>query len=84
MHLPIAWRVDTEVGGAALFVTVCIVQVVLVERWLGAPGRLGDRLSRVVCFPLACAVHGAGGAAGAVRLMTGGSGAGKTERSRQA
>jgi hypothetical protein len=69
---------------AALFVTVCTVQVVLVERWLGAPGRLEDRLSRVVCFPLACAVHGAGGAAGAVRLMTGGSGAGKTERSRPA
>jgi len=69
---------------AVLFVTVCGVQVVLVERWLGAPGRLEDRLSRVVCFPLACAVHGVGGAAGAVRLMTGGSGAGKTERTRQA
>lgn len=69
---------------AALFVTVCTVQVVLVERWLGAPGRLGERLLRVVCFPLACAVHGAGGAAGAVRLMTGGSGVGKTERSTQA
>ena len=69
---------------AAVFATVCAAQVVLVERWLGGPGRLGDRLSRIICFPLACVVHGAGGAAGAVRLMTGGSGAGKTERSKQA
>jgi hypothetical protein len=69
---------------AALFVTVCAVQVVLVERWLGTPGRLVDRLSRVICFPLACAVHGAGGAAGAVRLITGRSGVGKTERNKQA
>jgi hypothetical protein len=68
---------------AALFVTVCTVQVVLVERWLGDPGRPGDRLLRVICFPLACVVHGAGGAAGAVRLMTGASGVGKTERSTQ-
>jgi Glycosyl transferase family group 2 len=69
---------------AALFVTVCTVQVVLVERWLGAPGWPGDRLLRVICFPLACAVHGVGGAAGAIRLMTGASGVGKTERSTQA
>ena len=69
---------------AACFAVVCAVQVVLAEASVGAPGRLGVRLARVACFPLACVVHGAGGITGAVRLMSGGSGAGKTERGPQA
>jgi hypothetical protein len=69
---------------AACFAMVCAAQVVLVERWLGVPGRSGVRLGRVIAFPLACAVHGAGGIAGAARLLAGGSGAGKTERCQQA
>lgn len=82
--LLIATGSRTTRTAAALFVMVCAGQVVIVERSLGAPGWLVDRISRVICFPLACAVHGAGGAAGAVRLMTGGSGVGKTERSKKA
>lgn len=69
---------------AACFGVVCAVQVVLAEASLGAPGRFGVRLTRVACFPLACVVHGAGGITGAVRLISGGSGAGKTERGPQA
>jgi hypothetical protein len=65
---------------AACYAAVCAVQVVLTEVWLGAPGRRSVRLARVAAFPLACAVHGTGGVLGWARLLTGKSGAGKTER----
>jgi hypothetical protein len=65
---------------AACYATLCAVQAALTEAWLGTPGHPGARLARVTAFPLACAVHGAGGILGWVRLLAGGSGAGKTER----
>jgi hypothetical protein len=67
-------------AAAAGFAAVCAAQVALTEAWLGAPGRARTRLARVLAFPLACAVHGAGGIAGAARLLAGGTGTGKTER----
>lgn len=70
-------------AAAACFAAVCTLQVVLVERWLGAPGPARVRVPRMLCFPLACMVHGAGGIAGAAHLLAGGSGAGKTERGPQ-
>jgi len=67
-------------AAAACFAAVCAVQVALTEAWLGAPGRARARVARVLAFPLACAVHGAGGIAGAACLLAGGTGTGKTER----
>ena len=65
---------------AGCYAAVCAVQVVLTEAWLGAPGTLAARLTRIAAFPLACGVHGAGGVLGWARLLGGASGAGKTER----
>jgi cellulose synthase/poly-beta-1,6-N-acetylglucosamine synthase-like glycosyltransferase len=65
---------------AGSYAAICVVQIVLTEAWLGTPGRPRARLARVAAFPLALAVHGAGGILGWVRLLAGGSGAGKTER----
>lgn len=65
---------------AGCYAAACAVQVVLTEAWLGAPGPPGARLARVAAFPLACGVHGAGGILGWMRLLSGASGAGKTER----
>ncbi len=68
------------VAAAAAFASICAAQVVLTEIWLGAPGPLPRRAARVLAFPLACTVHGAGGAVGAARMLAGGHGSGKTER----
>lgn len=65
---------------AGCYAAVCAVQVALTEAWLGAPGPPGDRLARVVAFPLALGVHGTGAILGWARLLGGASGAGKTER----
>lgn len=65
---------------AASYAAICFAQIVLTEVWLGRPGHHGARLARVAAFPLAFAVHGAGGILGWVRLLAGESGAGKTER----
>ncbi len=62
------------------YATVCAVQVILTESWLGAPGPASTRAARIAAFPLACTAHGAGGILGWMRLLGGGSGAGKTER----
>lgn len=67
-------------ASAALLATVCAVQVAITEAYLGAPAPRGTRLARMAAFPLACAVHGAGGIAGAVQLLAGHGGTGKTER----
>jgi hypothetical protein len=67
-------------AAAGCYAAVCAVQVVLTDAWLGAPGPPRARLARVVAFPLALAVHGAGGVLGWARLLGGASGAGKTER----
>jgi hypothetical protein len=71
-------------AAAASFAMVCAMQVMLTEAWLGTPDRPAARLARLAAFPLACAVHGAGGVLGWTRLLAGGSGAGKTERGNQA
>jgi hypothetical protein len=65
---------------AACYGAICAVQLALTEAWLGTPRQPGARLARAAAFPLACAVHGAGGVLGWVVLLAGGSGAGKTER----
>jgi cellulose synthase/poly-beta-1,6-N-acetylglucosamine synthase-like glycosyltransferase len=68
-------------AAAAAFTLTCGVQAVLTETFLGAEDPFQDRLARVLGFPLACMVHGAGGITGAARLLAGGTGTGKTERS---
>jgi hypothetical protein len=65
---------------AASYAAICVVQIALTEAWLGRSGHPIARLARVAAFPLAFAVHGTGGILGWVRLLAGGSGAGKTER----
>jgi cellulose synthase/poly-beta-1,6-N-acetylglucosamine synthase-like glycosyltransferase len=65
---------------AACYAALCAAQLALTEAWLGTPGRPGARLARTAAFPLAFAVHGAGGILGWVRLLAGEPGAGKTER----
>lgn len=62
------------------FAAVCAAQVAVTEAQLGQEGPLHVRFARIAAFPLACAVHGAGGITGAAWLLAGGSGAGKTER----
>ena len=62
------------------FTATCTAQVVLTEMWLGTSEPFPARAVRVLAFPLACTVHGAGGIVGAVRLLAGADGAGKTER----
>jgi hypothetical protein len=69
-------------AAAAGFAVACAAQVVLTEAWLGAPGQPRARLARVLAFPLACAVHGAGGITGAAWLLAGGTGAGKRREAR--
>jgi hypothetical protein len=76
----LAARADRVKLMAAVFIAVCVTQAVLTEMWLGSPQRPHRRAVRVLAFPVACTVHGAGGIIGAARLLRGGSGAGKTER----
>jgi hypothetical protein len=61
---------------------VYLVQLLLVEAAVGARGPLGRRLARVAACPVATILFGFGGFVGAVRLLRGGSGIGKTERRR--
>jgi hypothetical protein len=65
---------------AAAFITVCVMKAALAEISLGSPQRPPRRAARILADPLACMVHGTGGIIGLVRLLHGGSGAGKTER----
>lgn len=65
---------------ASAYAAVCATQALLTEAWLGAPGPPGARAARMAAFPLACTVHGAGGLLGWMRLLSGDSGTGKTER----
>ncbi len=65
---------------AACYATICAAQLIVTESWLGAPGPASSRAARIAAFPLACTAHGAGGILGWMRLLEGGSGAGKTER----
>jgi hypothetical protein len=69
-----------ERRAAAAFAAVCGAQAALTEIWLGTPAPACRRVSRVLAFPLACTLYGAGGLVGASRLLSGRSGVGKTER----
>jgi hypothetical protein len=68
-------------SAAGTCIAICCTQLIITEAWLGSPARLRGHLARVIAFPLACTVHGVGGTVGAARLIAGGSGIGKTERS---
>jgi hypothetical protein len=74
------------VGDAALralalaLVAVYAAQLAVTEAAVGAPGPLARRLTRALACPLAAMVFGIGGFVGAVRLVGGASGIGKTER----
>jgi hypothetical protein len=80
VFLLIAFGAPGVRAAAMGYLTVCALQVVLTETWLGAPGPPVTRILRIVAFPVACTVHGTGGILGWTRLLTGGSGVGKTER----
>ena len=66
---------------AAVAVTVLYVaQLAITEATVGAPDPVGRRLVRVVACPVATTLFGIGGLVGAVRLVGGGTGIGRTER----
>jgi hypothetical protein len=71
---------DSVKLAAAVFTAVCATQAVLTEISLGSAQRPPRRAARILAFPVACTVHGTGGIIGLARLLRGGSGAGKTER----
>lgn len=66
----------------AAFVTIYVCQVVAADRILGAVSTPAQRLARLASYPINCALFGIGGLIGAIRLLRGASGAGKTERRR--
>ncbi|NRQ37977.1 hypothetical protein HII36_40030 [Nonomuraea sp. NN258] len=65
---------------AAVLTVLYIAQLVLTEHHLGTPDGWPRRLLRVVACPAATVLFGMGGFIGALHLLKGGSGAGKTER----
>jgi hypothetical protein len=62
------------------FTAICAAQLALTEALLGSPGPAWARLARVLAFPLACTLHGAGGIAGTARMAVGRADTRKTER----
>jgi cellulose synthase/poly-beta-1,6-N-acetylglucosamine synthase-like glycosyltransferase len=57
-----------------------ITQLLITEAAMGAPALGRRRMARVLLCPAATVLFGVGGILGAVHLLTGGTGAGKTER----
>ncbi len=57
-----------------------LAQLLLTDRLLGSPAPVRSRIVRMLACPLATTLFGLGGFIGAVRLLRGGSGVGKTER----
>jgi hypothetical protein len=72
-HGPPRW---TAAGAAAAYGA----QLLLTDATLGAPASGPRRIMRVVSCPVATTLFGIGGFAGMARLLTGGTGVGKTER----
>lgn len=70
---PLRWT------AAALIVTYG-AQLLHTDTAIGAPARWPTRLTRLFACPVAATLFGVGGFIGLTRLLTGGSGAGKTER----
>lgn len=59
---------------------VYLVQLLLTEASLGGCDRLPRRGARLLTCPVEAILHGVGGTLGAIRLVRGGNGVGKTER----
>ncbi len=67
-------------AAADALVVLYAAQLAITEAAVGRRDRLGRRLARIVACPLATTLFGVGGVIGAIRLVGGGSGIGKTER----
>jgi hypothetical protein len=84
--LPTLTVMAIVVGGGAIraaaiaLVMLYAAQLVTTEVAVGRRDRLGRRLARILACPLATTLFGFGGVIGAIRLVGGGSGVGKTER----
>ncbi|MGH3770517.1 MAG: hypothetical protein ACRDRW_03820 [Pseudonocardiaceae bacterium] len=63
--------------------TIYACQLVATDRFLGAASAPARRLARLVAYPISCTLFGVGGVIGAIRLLCGGSGVGKTEHRRR-
>lgn len=78
--LAMAWATGA-LRVAAVAVTVLYVgQLAITEATVGAPDPVGRRLARIIACPVATTLFGIGGLVGAVHLLVGGTGVGKTER----
>lgn len=67
----------------AAFVTIYVCQLVATDRILGTASSSAPRLARLAAYPISCTLFGVGGVIGAIRLLYGASGAGKTEHRQQ-
>lgn len=65
---------------AAAVAAVYAAQLLATEKSLGGRDRLRRRAARLLACPLAAMLFGIGGLLGAIRLVSGGTGVGKTER----
>ncbi|MEV4201490.1 glycosyltransferase [Micromonospora globbae] len=65
---------------AAAVTAIYLLQLAATDLTLGAPAPLRQRVIRVLACPLATVLFGIGGFIGAINLLRGGSGIGKTER----
>lgn len=75
------WRADNLVRAlAAGFIALYGLQLLATEAFAGSTVRRRDRVGRVLAYPSACTLFGVGGIIGAAQLLSGGAGAGKTER----
>ncbi len=76
------WRASEFVRAVAVvFVSIYFLQLIATDRFIGSPARPLDRVGRLLAYPITCTLFGVGGIIGAGRLLQGGSGVGKTERS---
>lgn len=79
-HVPVAAGTGAARRSATAVAVVAAAQLVAVEAALGAPDPLPRRAARVLLAPAGLAVHGVGGAIGAVDAAAGRVRPGKTER----
>jgi hypothetical protein len=66
-----------------VLLTSYMVQLVITEHVLGGGGRNSDRVLRILTYPVTFTLFGVAGIVGAVRLLCGATGAGKTERAKR-
>jgi hypothetical protein len=80
--VPLVRRASPAARAAAgAFTAVYTAQLVTTDYFLNPLARPPERLRRLLGYPAACELFGIGGLLGAVRLLRGDGGAGKTERS---